>query len=251
MNTGSQFRPNGPPSLDAGQYLSDFNEVSLVGQNSSGTRTADQTNLAHFWADGTGTVTPTGHWNQIAQTVTASLTLNEKARVFAAMNVAMADATIAAWDSKYTYTDWRPVTAIQAGGNTGWTPLVVTPNSPGYVSEVAAVAGAAATSLALLFNNDAASLTLTADTNGDGVADMTRSFSSFSGAAAEAAVSGVYGGTQFRYSTADGLTMGTAVGQLVTLNNFAPVPEPSGAVCVMAAGLLLILKSRRSFTRRG
>ena len=81
-------------------------------------RTAEQSDIAQFWADGAGTETPPGHWNHIAQDVVAMTgnSLEENARLFALLNIAMADAAICAWDAKYTYNFWRPVTAIRARG---------------------------------------------------------------------------------------------------------------------------------------
>src|SRR5213596_4405288 len=117
MSTTSQFRPPGPPSLDSEQYAADYTEVKELGALVGSTRTADQTQIALFWADGAGTETPPGHWNSIAQEVAAMKgnTLEENARLFALLNLAMADAAICAWDAKYTFFFWRPVTAIRNG----------------------------------------------------------------------------------------------------------------------------------------
>ena len=74
-----------------------------------------------FWADGAGTETPPGHWNSIAQTVATSQnnTLAENARLFALLNLAEADAAIAAWYMKYSYDLWRPITGIRAADTDG------------------------------------------------------------------------------------------------------------------------------------
>ena len=139
MPTSSFFRPNGPPALGSARYAADYNEVKAIGEDDSTVRTDEQTDVALFWADGTGTVTPPGHWNVIAKDVAARINkhLRQNARLFALLNVAMADAAIAAWDAKYAYNFWRPVTAIRAGemdGNPatepdeGWLPLIVTPH---------------------------------------------------------------------------------------------------------------------------
>ncbi len=260
LNTGSQFRPNGPPSLDAASYATDFNQVKILGQNTSVVRTADQTNIALFWNDPQGTVTTAGHWNQALQTLSASLSINEKSKLFAVVNVAMADATIATWDAKYTYKSWRPVTAIQdevirdAGvdinnlgitGDPTWVSLNAAPNSPEYVSMTSAVSQAAASSLTTLFAGDLHAFSITADIDGDGTVDMTRNYTSFSQASIEAGRSGIYGGTQFNTSIQDGRTLGWNVAQDVTDNYFAPVPEPSGAICILSVGFILILKRRR------
>src|SRR5438094_9413699 len=114
MITSSQFRPPGPPSLDSQRYAADYNEVKELGAAVGSTRTEEQTQIALFWADGAGTETPPGHWNSIAQIIAAaqSNTLEEDARLFALLNIAMADAGICAWDAKYTFHFWRPVTRI-------------------------------------------------------------------------------------------------------------------------------------------
>src|SRR6266480_3338145 len=85
MSNSSQFRPPGPPSLDSEQYAADYNEVKELGAALGSTRTADQTQIALFWADGAGTETPPGHWNSIAQIIAAGQgnTLEENARLFA------------------------------------------------------------------------------------------------------------------------------------------------------------------------
>ena len=113
MSSSSQFRPPGPPALDSQQYAADYEEVKELGAAVGSTRTEDQTEIALFWADGAGTETPPGHWNSIAQiSPPRGNTLEENARLFALLNIAMADAAICAWDAKYTFHFWRPVTAI-------------------------------------------------------------------------------------------------------------------------------------------
>ena len=121
MNSSSQFRPPGPPSLDSQQYAEDYNEVKELGALVGSTRTEEQTEIASFWADGAGTETPPGHWNSIAQTIAGDRgnTLEQNARLFALLNIAMADAAICAWDAKYTFNFWRPVTAIRNAGTDG------------------------------------------------------------------------------------------------------------------------------------
>ena len=132
MNSGSQFRPPGPPSLDSQQYAEDYNEVKELGALVGSTRTEDQTEIALFWADGPGTETPPGHWNSIAQVIAdaRSNTLEQNARLFALLNIAMADAAICAWDAKYTFNFWRPVTAIRTTTDGDRTGPAGSPSSP-------------------------------------------------------------------------------------------------------------------------
>src|SRR6266404_7624158 len=72
MSSSSQFRPPGPPSLDSQRYAADYNEVKELGAAVGSTRTEEQTQIALFWADGSGTETPPGHWNSIAQNIAAA-----------------------------------------------------------------------------------------------------------------------------------------------------------------------------------
>src|SRR5262249_27453945 len=148
-------RPGAPPALDSADYATAFNEVKDLGRADSTTRTDEQTQIARFWADGPGTAFALGYWNKIAQSVATDqgLSLVSDARLFALLDIAAADALISCWDAKYEYNLWRPVTAIRAAdtdGNpdtepdSGWTPLIVTPNFPSYTSAHSAVSGAAA-----------------------------------------------------------------------------------------------------------
>src|SRR5438874_4106679 len=150
MNSSSQFRPTGPPSLDSQQYAADYDEVKELGAAVGSTRTEEQSEIALFWADGAGTETPPGHWNSIAQTIADAQanTLEQNARLFALLNIAMADAGICAWDAKYAFDFWRPMTAIAfAEPELNWTSFIVTPPFPDYVSGHSTFSAAAATVL--------------------------------------------------------------------------------------------------------
>jgi hypothetical protein len=220
MNSSSQFRPPGPPSLNSEQYAADYNEVKELGAFTGSTRTADQTEIALFWADGGGTETPPGHWNSIAQDIATarSNTLEQNARLFALLNIAMADAAICAWDAKYTFHNWRPVTAIrnaEIDGNpatdpdTAWNSFIVTPPFPDYVSGHSTFSASAATVLALFYGTDHIGFS----TGSDFLPGVIRHFDSFSAAAGEAADSRVYGGIHFRFASEDGLEAGISIGE--------------------------------------
>jgi hypothetical protein len=165
LTSGSQFRSDGPPALDSADYAMDFNQVKDLGSLNSTTRTAEQTEIAKFWADGTGTFTPPGHWNQIAQNVAVQKgnSLLDNARLFALLNISLADAGIAAWDAKYQYDFWRPITAIQKADTDGnantiadanWQPLLTNPPFPEYVSGHSTFSGAAETILTSLLGDN-------------------------------------------------------------------------------------------------
>ena len=231
MPASAHFRPLGPPALDSAKYADAYNEVKANGSVASAMRTPDQTQTALFWADGAGTETPPGHWNSIAQDVAAARgnTMAQNARLFALLNAAMADAAICAWEAKYQFNNWRPVTAIRNGTDDGnaatvadllWTPLLVTPPFPDYVSGHSTFSAAAAGVLALFYGSDQVAFTARSDF----LPGVTRSFTSFSDAASEAAMSRVYGGIHFRFASEDGMTAGGEIGEWV----FTHILQPKG-----------------------
>jgi PAP2 superfamily len=212
MNSSSQFRPPGPPSLDSQQYAADYEEVKQLGPLVGSTRTPDQSEIALFWADGAGTETPPGHWNSIAQIIADARanTLEENARLFALLNIAMADAAICAWDAKYTFNFWRPVTAIAfAEPQLHWMSFIVTPPFPDYTSGHSTFSAAAATVLPLFYGTEDLPFT----TGSDFLPGVFRNFSTCFDAAEEAAASRIYGGIHFRTASEDGLQAGTSIGE--------------------------------------
>jgi hypothetical protein len=212
MSSASQFRPPGPPALDSQQYAADYEEVKELGALVGSTRTAEQTEIALFWADGAGTETPPGHWNSIAQIISGARgnTLEENARLFALLNLAMADAAICAWDAKYTFHFWRPVTAIAfAEPELNWVSFITTPPFPDYTSGHSTFSAAAATVLPLFYGTEDLSFT----TGSDFLPGVYRSFATCADAAEEAALSRIYGGIHFRSASEDGLEAGISVGQ--------------------------------------
>lgn len=220
----SQFRPAGPPSLDSPLYAKVYNETKTIGAAGSTLRTADQTLYAKFWNSSVVTY----FWNSVGLKLAANdgLTLLDHARIFGALNVAMADSVIAAWDAKYHYVFWRPVTAIQNGnldpnlatmGDSSWTPLIVTPSHPEYPSAHSTFSSAGVKVLSYFYGENTS---FTVDSNF--MPGVVRSFSSFSDALDEIANARIYGGIHFRTACDDGRTVGTAVGNYVLQNSFLP-----------------------------
>ena len=223
IRSASQFRPPAPPTLTSDEYTAAFAEVAALGRSDSSTRTADQTQVAQFWAGNAGTATPPGQWNQIAETISAAqhLSLSENARLFALINLSLADAGLAAWDAKYQYNEWRPMTAIvhadtdgnsQTAPDETWTPLLPTPNHPSYVSGHSTFSAAAASALAAFFGSDKISFAM----KSDDLPGVTRNFTSFSQAAAEAGQSRIYGGIHWQFDNQAGLTLGKSVAQFIS-----------------------------------
>ena len=221
MRNSSQFRPPGPPALDSQRYAADYEEVKELGALVGSTRTEEQTEIALFWADGAGTETPPGHWNSIAQIIGAAQgnTLEENARLFALLNIAMADAAICSWDAKYTFHFWRPVTAIAfAEPELNWMSFIVTPPFPDYTSGHSTFSAAAATVLPLFYGTEDLPFTV----GSDFLPDVYRSFPTCFDAAEEAAVSRIYGGIHFRSASEDGLQAGTSIGEWTVTHYLLP-----------------------------
>jgi membrane-associated phospholipid phosphatase len=250
----ADFLPAGPAPLNSVAYTAQYNEVKAYGALTGSLRTPDQTEIAQFWADGPGTSTPPGHWNAIAQGVlpvgSDLATMTNNARAFAALNVAMADAGIVAWDAKYQTNYWRPITAIREGendfngetlGDPSWTPLLTTPPFPEYVSGHSSFSGAGAAILAEVLGTDTVSFT----SSSDGLLGVNRSFTTFSSAAEEAGMSRIYGGIHFQQANVDGRLMGAQVADYVLKTQFGAIPEPSGMVLVIISALGLALQRRR------
>jgi hypothetical protein len=229
MENGAQFRPPAPPALSTAQWAADYNQTKEIGSRASATRTAEQTDIARFWANGAGTVTPPGHWNVIAQDVSAQhgLSMEQNARLFALLNIAEADAAVISWDCKYAYNFWRPVTAIRNGDTDGndatakdaaWEPFLVTPPFPEYTSGHSTFSGAAAVVLAVFFGADNIPFT----TFSEDLPGVSRSFTSFSHAAEESGISRIYGGIHFMSANRAGLDSGAALGEYVMQNYMRP-----------------------------
>jgi hypothetical protein len=222
MTKGSQFQIAKMPSLTSEEYTAEFKRLKELGAKDSKVRTADESAIAVFWLDNPGTVTPPGHWNQIAADVAVRRgnTFEQNLRLFAVLNVALGDASIVDGDQKYTFNRWRPLTGIrhadkdgnsQTEADANWTSLLSTPSSPAYVSGHSTFAGAADAVLTAFFGNNV-SFTAVADAS---VNLQPRSFKSFTEAAEEAGMSRVYGGAHWPSDNRDGLIAGRNLGKYV------------------------------------
>ncbi|OGB18895.1 MAG: hypothetical protein A3E51_08615 [Burkholderiales bacterium RIFCSPHIGHO2_12_FULL_67_38] len=187
LSSASEFRAV-PLEYGSKAYLDELREVVEVGAS----LTDEQRRIAHFWVDGHGSVTPTGHWNQIAMDAVLQSRMNDRSAVRLGMilNLALADSFIAAWDTKYHYWTTRPVTAAPELLGISFTPAILTPPFPSFVSGHACTSGAAGEILAEFFPNKARQ---------------------FRAMAQQAADSRLYGGIHFRHDNESGLEMGRNV----------------------------------------
>lgn len=225
LESGNQYRQSGPPKFNSSEYARDFQEVSEFGEKIKNKRTDEQTLIAKFWADGAGTATPPGHWNIIALDILKNkkLSLIESSRLMTLLNISLADAGIAAWDMKYTYNCWRPITAIHEAdadenpltlSDASWEPLLVTPPFPDYVSGHSTFSAAAAKVLELYFGSD--KITFTSES--EGTPGVVRTYNYFSDAAKEAGKSRIYGGIHYEFANRDGLKTGEKIGEYIYSN---------------------------------
>jgi len=227
MNSSSQFRCQEPPALSGAEYAAGFNEIKAYSNNVTWSD-ADQPNVVWFWVDSTGTVTTAGRWNKIAQYVATNNDVAANARLFCLLNVALADAGISSWETKYHYNFWRPITAIREAANDGnpltaadtnWVPFITnTPNFPSYGSAHSTFSAAAAAVLSNFFGSDSNVFTV----QPYNALVAARTYTNFSDAAREAGVSRIWAGIHFpfdntnaligRYPGAIGLKTGTTPG---------------------------------------
>lgn len=221
IDDAADFPTPGPNALGSVEYAADYHEVQAMGRTNSTVRTADETLLCTFWNGNTP-----GFWNRTAVQVANrnDLSLLEKARVLAAMNIAMADAIICCWNAKYTHVYWRPITAISLADTDGndataadssWLPLLTTPNHPEYPSGHSTASGASAAVLAAFFGDDTEIWITSELTPG-----VTRYFASFSEAVEEVGDARVFGGIHFRKACVDGNALGQQVASYVLQNGF-------------------------------
>jgi len=219
-----------PDLLKTPEYTAQFDEVKALGRATGSTRNATQTEIAHFWAnDLDGTSKPPGQLFSITKSLAESeaLSVEDTARLYALVAVAMADAAVVAWDAKYdTVLDlWRPDNAIQQAfldrnkdtvHDPFWQPLSVTyggarfsPPFPAYVSGHATFGAAHGRMMANFFGTDAKSFTAT--TEDPFYTGLPRSYTSFSDAAVENGRSRVYLGVHYQWDADEGNAAGNSV----------------------------------------
>jgi len=167
VDSATQFAPPAPPALTSARYTRDFAEVKALGSDNSTARTPEQTSTALFFS-GNALVQYNAALRD--QVNVRHLDIVDAARMFAAIDMSVADAEISVWHAKYVYGFWRPITAINLAGTDGnpdtapdpiWVPLFSTPNYPEYPSGYNAVAATVSQALADVFHTRHLDLTLT------------------------------------------------------------------------------------------
>jgi hypothetical protein len=224
------FRPPRPPglTLTSPEYTAEFNEVKLVGQDVSVVRTPEQTVIARFWGG-----TSLWFWNRaaVSEAQRRHTTLSQNARLFAQLNAAIADALIVCWDSKYSYSFWRPITAIAYADQDGnpdtvadplWQPLLTTPNYPEYYSGHQSISRTAAAIMAAHFGD---STPVEGYSEGYLNGTVSRSFPSFAAAADEALEARIFGGIHFRTAMRDARAVAERIAAYALANAAQPIDD--------------------------
>ena len=187
IDSAEKYVPGPPPAFDSPEFKS---AVADVRQKSSNI-TPDQLAMVHHWADGAGSPTPSGHWNLLACDFLSNSKKSEteRARILALLNIAMLDAGIACWRTKFKYWLARP---SQVDPNISV--RIKVPNFPSYVSGHSSFSGSAATVLSHFFPEQR---------------------ERFKGMANQASQSRVLCGIHFKFDCEDGLRMGRQIGKFV------------------------------------
>lgn len=223
LERADQFRAPPPPALDSAEYLEAVEEVRLLGGRESTHRSADDTESGRFWACFSYTPTPAGHWNTLLNVLLRQREAGfaETLNAYRLMNVALADAFIACWDTKYHYCYWRPEDAIRAAGHQEWLPLLESPPHPEYPSGHSSAAGAGCEILRQLFGDRIPPT----DLESVSLPGALRSFDSITVCRDEMGRSRIYGGIHFSFSNREGKRLGEQVAREV-LRKLGEAAEP-------------------------
>lgn len=216
LRRADQFRSRAYPQLGSREYADSLNEVKSLGQDTSTTRTADQTVQAHFWA-----APIWNYWNEITQQAVMAhrADLFTAARTFADLALTFADGVIAFYDSKYHFRIWRPVTAVQLAdtdnnrattADPDWNPLATTPNDPSYPGAHSVISQAGARILTRHFG-PRNRIVVTSEV----MPGTTRTFDAFQDIADEAGLSRIVAGVHTRLDHVAGQQMGAGIARFV------------------------------------
>jgi hypothetical protein len=238
-----QFLPDPPPSLQSTEWVDAFNEVKAYGAANSSVRSDEETAIARFWSANT-----VRQYNRVARDIAAAggLELPETARLAAMVNVIGADAQIAGLYAKYHYRFWRPVTAIDPtavtadgfgpvpgydDGNlatveqTGWRPLLTTPNFPEYPAAHGYITSAMAEVFSAFLGTNQIDLDIYGfDPAGPpGNLNAVRHFDMSNDLRSEIIDARLWAGLHYRFSSVAGVVLGRSVAHFGLRHAFQPI----------------------------
>ena len=233
IRSGDQFDPGPAPALTSDRYTQDFNEVKSLGKADSTTRTAEQTETARFYAGNPALQFTLGLVDQAEK---RDLDIVESARLFAAVHMTIADASIAIWWTKHHYGVWRPITAIRMADTDGnpdttfdpavdpaWNSVIPSPPYPDYVSGYNGVMGAYSQALEEALKTEQLDLTLTSSVFPAPDPRHTRTYDTGRQVRQEVIDARVWLGIHFRFADTAAATMGQQIARYALDHNFQPV----------------------------
>lgn len=212
IESPSQFRPAPPPDVTSAQYAAEFEEVKAFGSKEGSARTPLQTETALFIS----TVTPGPYHAALRDlTVRREMDISDRARLFAAVSMSVADGIITCWDSKVQYGFWRPITAIQLAEEDGnpattadpaWDSLLPNPPYPDYTSGLNAVIASSTRALTRVLGTDRIDLHITSP-----VTNTTRHYEFADPIYTDAVDGRVWAGLHFRFADVAAMVQGQQV----------------------------------------
>jgi hypothetical protein len=228
LNSTSQFDPGPPYLLSSTPYVTDFNEVKAKGSATGSTRTPAETQTARFFFD-----TPVGPLQGGLRDLASRhhLDISQSARMFAAVDLSIADAIGTVWKAKYDYRFWRPITAIRTDDGNGataqdatWTPLIPNPPYPDWVSGASAVYGATSRALRRVIGSDIDLRITSPGTAPGGAANVpfTRTYHSAGALNTDVVNARVWSGIHFRTADVLGNRVGINAANWALNHNFGP-----------------------------
>jgi hypothetical protein len=240
IDSAARFRVPSPPSLHSARYSRDYNEVKRVGDVASNERPKDRADVARFYEP--DAIVPIYFSAARQVSLAQRKTLAENARIFALLGMAIFDAMVACFDSKYFYDYWRPVTAIRLGhtdsnrdtdADANWAPFVFTPPFPSYPSGHASFGGAARRVLERMYGADRHEITLASPL----VPDVVLHYTSWKQITDDIDDARIYGGVHYRFDQEEAARQGRQIGKHILRHLLRPahrhgpdLPMPGSAV---------------------
>jgi hypothetical protein len=223
MTSASQFFPDeGPEALDSQEWIDDYNQVMTLGVLNSTVRTPEQTEIGLFWTEHTGQQYARAFQKLATE---KGLSTADTARLMAMLWAGYADAGIGCWNAKLSFSFWRPVTAIHAGGgnpaltaDSNWLPLTKTPSHPEYPAAHGCVTGAVSTILAGYFGTPNVTFSVNSL-----VTNATHTFTSTSDLMHEVEMARIYAGFHYHHSVIQGRVLGLKVGHQLLERHFGQI----------------------------
>jgi hypothetical protein len=234
IRSGAQFDPGPAPALTSRCYTRDFLEVKSLGRVDSTTRTDAMTETARFYAGNPVVQLTLG---LVDQAQTRHLDIADSARLFAAVHMSLADASISIWYTKHHYGVWRPITAIQLADTDGnpattadpaWTSLIPSPPYPDYVSGYNGVMGAYTQALQDALGTRHLALTLTSTVFPAPDPRHTRVYDTGREVRQQVIDARIWLGIHFRFADTAAARMGQQVASYTVDHNFQPVDDQHG-----------------------